>query len=166
MTEPILVTGGAGYIGSYACKALARAGYLRVTYDSLVTGNCWAVKWEPLEHGDITDRERLLDVMARHRPLAVVHFAAAAYVGESMVDPAKYYRNNVGVHSRFLNACGLRISGHCLLKDLSNLRHSTVAAHNRVFATSTDQSVWPHEAHGRADAPGLRQRLWFVVSGP
>jgi UDP-arabinose 4-epimerase len=92
---PILVTGGAGYIGSHACKALARAGYLPIVYDSLVYGHEDAVKWGPLEKGDILDRDRLDAVMAAHRPALVMHFAAFAYVGESVTDPAKYYRNNI-----------------------------------------------------------------------
>jgi UDP-arabinose 4-epimerase len=91
----VLVTGGAGYIGSHACKALSKAGYLPVTYDSLVYGHDWAVRWGPLEQGDILDRARLDEVIQRHRPEAVMHFAAFAYVGESVTDPGKYYRNNV-----------------------------------------------------------------------
>ncbi len=93
--KTILVTGGAGYIGSHACKALAQAGYTPVTYDSLVYRHERAVKWGPFEKGDILDGARLAEVMTRHRPAAVVHFAAFAYVGESVTDPAKYYRNNV-----------------------------------------------------------------------
>ncbi len=91
----ILVTGGAGYIGSHACKALAQAGYTPVTYDNLVYGHRWAVRWGPLEVGDIADRARLDAVIAQYRPAAVMHFAAYAYVGESVQDPGKYYRNNV-----------------------------------------------------------------------
>ena len=91
----ILVTGGAGYVGSHACKALAQAGYTPVAYDSLVCGNRWAVRWGPLETGDIADRERLDQVIDKYSPHAVMHFAAHAYVGESVQDPGKYYRNNV-----------------------------------------------------------------------
>lgn len=91
----VLVTGGAGYIGSHACKALAAAGYTPVTYDNFTSGHEWAVKWGPLERGDILDRERLGQVLSAYRPAAVMHFAAFAYVGESVTDPAKYYRNNV-----------------------------------------------------------------------
>ena len=91
----VLVTGGAGYIGSHACKALARAGYLPIVYDNLSYGHEWAVKWGPFERGDILDRTRLDEVLARYRPDAVMHFAAFAYVGESVTDPGKYYRNNV-----------------------------------------------------------------------
>lgn len=101
----ILVTGGAGYIGSHACKALSRAGYLPVAYDNLVHGHEWAAKWGPLERGDILDEARLEEVMSRHRPRAVMHFAAFAYVGESVSEPAKYYRNNVAGSLALLESC-------------------------------------------------------------
>ncbi len=91
----VIVTGGAGYIGSHTCKALAEAGYTPVAYDNLVHGNEWAVKWGPLERGDILDKDRLLSVLRFYSPCAVIHFAAFAYVGESVRVPAKYYRNNV-----------------------------------------------------------------------
>ena len=95
MIQKILVTGGAGYIGSHTCKALAAAGYLPVVYDNLSRGHRWAVQWGPLEEGDIHDAARLAEVFARHQPVAVLHFAAYAYVGESMDDPGLYYDNNV-----------------------------------------------------------------------
>jgi UDP-arabinose 4-epimerase len=97
MTERwVLVTGGAGYIGSHTCKALAREGYRPVVYDNLSTGHEWAVKWGPLERGDILDRNRLCEVLAHYQPDAVMHFAALASVSESLADPGKYYRTNVG----------------------------------------------------------------------
>ena len=92
---PVLVTGGAGYIGSHACKALAAAGFFPVTIDSLVYGHEWAVKWGPLIKGDIHDRDLLERVFCTYQPLAVLHFAAFAYVGESVTSPDKYYHNNV-----------------------------------------------------------------------
>ena len=91
----VLVTGGAGYVGSHACKALKGAGFLPVVYDNLSTGHRWAVKWGPLEEGDLLDQERLDAVVEQHRPAAVMHFAAKALVAESVADPALYYRNNV-----------------------------------------------------------------------
>lgn len=91
----ILVTGGAGYVGAHACKALASRGYRPVVFDNLIHGHEAAVKWGPLEVGDIADRVRLDAVIALHRPIAVMHFAAFTYVGESVADPGKYYRNNV-----------------------------------------------------------------------
>jgi len=91
----VLVTGGAGYIGSHTCKALAAAGYRPISYDNLVNGHAWSVRWGPFEHGDILDRSRLDEVIAKYRPVAIVHFAAFAYVRESILNPGKYYRNNV-----------------------------------------------------------------------
>ena len=93
--KSILVTGGAGYIGSHTCKALAKAGYLPVTYDSLVTGHREAVRWGPLEIGDTRDTTRLGEVIDKYSPHAVMHFAAYIAVGKSVSDPAKYYENNV-----------------------------------------------------------------------
>jgi len=91
----VLVTGGAGYIGSHTCKALAGAGYIPVTLDNLVYGHRWAVKWGPLIEGDLEDGFLIRRVLREHRIMAIIHFAAYAYVGESMSDPGKYFRNNV-----------------------------------------------------------------------
>jgi UDP-arabinose 4-epimerase len=91
----VLVTGGAGYIGSHVCKTLAKAGYTPVVFDNLCYGHEWAVKWGPLVVGDILDRGALDEAIRQYRPCAVMHFAAFAHVGESVSDPAKYYRNNV-----------------------------------------------------------------------
>jgi len=95
-SQVVLVTGGAGYIGSHTCKALHRAGYRPVVVDNLVNGHADAVRWGPLEIADVTDVERMEQIVDRHRPSAVVHFAAFAYVGESVAEPEKYYQNNVG----------------------------------------------------------------------
>ncbi|MDA7963734.1 UDP-glucose 4-epimerase GalE [Ruegeria sp.] len=91
----ILVTGGAGYIGSHACKALAQAGYVPVTYDNLNTGWQDAVKFGPFEQGDLMDRARLDEVFAKYEPAAVMHFAALSQVGEAMSEPGRYWANNV-----------------------------------------------------------------------
>ena len=106
----ILVTGGAGYIGSHTCKALKLAGFNPVTYDNLARGNPEAVKWGPLEIGELADSTRLQEAFARHQPAAVLHFAALAYVGESNTNPALYYQNNVGGTAVLLDAmrgCGV-----------------------------------------------------------
>ena len=95
MTKHVLVTGGAGYIGSHACKALRDAGYTPVAFDNLVTGWQDAVKFGPFEQGDLLDRSRLDAVFAKWRPVAVMHFAALSQVGESMSMPGKYWLNNV-----------------------------------------------------------------------
>jgi UDP-arabinose 4-epimerase len=100
----ILVTGGAGYIGSHTCKALAAAGFLPVTFDNCSRGNRWAVKWGPLEEGDIADVGRLRSVLEKHRPAALLHFAAYAYVGESVTRPMLYYENNFVGSLRLLYA--------------------------------------------------------------
>lgn len=91
----VLVTGGAGYIGSHACKALRAAGYTPVTYDNLSTGWADAVQFGPLERGELTDRARLDRVFETYRPRAILHFAALSQVGESMRDPGLYWHNNV-----------------------------------------------------------------------
>ena len=101
----ILVTGGAGFVGSHACKALARSGYCPVTFDNLERGHEWAVKWGPLERGDLRDEKVLRRVFETWKPWGVMHFAAYAYVGESNVDPLKYYDNNVGGTANLLKAC-------------------------------------------------------------
>lgn len=91
----VLVTGGAGYIGSHACKALKNAGYTPITFDNLCTGWEDAVKFGPFEYGELTDRTALDAVFSRYNPVAVMHFAALSQVGESMSDPGKYWHNNL-----------------------------------------------------------------------
>lgn len=105
----ILVTGGAGYIGSHTCKALARRGYQPLVLDSLENGHRGAVKWGDFENGDLLDPAGLGRVFERHDVAAVVHFAAYAYVGESVLAPAAYYRNNVVGSMNLLDA--MRNSG-------------------------------------------------------
>ncbi len=94
--DAVLVTGGAGYIGAHACKALARAGFIPVAFDNLSTGWAEAVKFGPLVEGDLMDRAAVEAVFAEFRPVAVMHFAALSLVGDSMKDPGRYWRVNVG----------------------------------------------------------------------
>ena len=105
MAVKVLVTGGAGYIGSHACKALARAGFQPVVFDNLSTGWKGAVQWGPLVQGDLMDRAAIDAALAEHRPVAVMHFAALSLVGESMQDPGRYWRVNVGGALNLLEAC-------------------------------------------------------------
>ena len=106
----ILVTGGAGYIGSHACKALRAAGYTPITYDNLSTGWQEAVKFGPIEQGDLLDRARLDEVFAAYQPSAVMHFAALSQVGESMVKPGLYWHNNV---TGSLNLIEAAVAANC-----------------------------------------------------
>ncbi|MBS3647226.1 UDP-glucose 4-epimerase GalE [Pseudaminobacter sp. 19-2017] len=92
--KTVLVTGGAGYVGSHCCKAFARAGWTVIVFDNLSRGWREAVKWGPLVEGDIADAAEIGAALERHRPDVVAHFAAYAYVGESVERPEIYYRNN------------------------------------------------------------------------
>jgi UDP-glucose 4-epimerase len=94
MSRVVLVTGGAGYIGSHVCKALAEAGHQPICFDTLEKGHDWAVRWGPLERGDIGDAVRLDDVLSRHRASAVIHLAGYIEVGESVNQPERYLHNN------------------------------------------------------------------------
>ncbi len=102
--EAILVAGGAGYVGSHACKALAKAGFLPVVVDNLATGHADAVKWGPLVRADIRDADAIRATVREHGIKAAMHFAASSLVGESVVEPELYYENNVVASLRFLQA--------------------------------------------------------------
>ena len=106
----VLVTGGAGYIGSHACKALARAGYVPVTLDSLVQGHRDAVRWGPLVYGDISDSSLVAQTIAQYRIDSLLHFAARASVSESMHAPGKYFANNVACSLGLVDAAQ---GSHC-----------------------------------------------------
>ncbi|NTG47587.1 UDP-glucose 4-epimerase GalE [Agrobacterium rhizogenes] len=93
--ETVLVVGGAGYIGSHTCLDLANKGFQPVVYDNFSNGHREFVKWGPAEEGDIRDRARLDEVLARYKPAAILHFAALIEVGESVKDPVSFYENNV-----------------------------------------------------------------------
>lgn len=104
MADAILVAGGAGYVGSHVCLALAEAGFTPVVYDNLSNGHEAFVQWGPFEHGDIRDGERLDAVIARHSPRAIVHCAALIEVGESVKAPGPFYETNVGGSITLINA--------------------------------------------------------------
>lgn len=91
----ILITGGAGYVGAHAAKALSTNGYTPLVLDNLVYGHREFVRWGELLVGDLADAALLKELFKTYPIKAVMHFAGFAYVGESVVDPAKYYRNNV-----------------------------------------------------------------------
>jgi UDP-glucose-4-epimerase GalE len=104
--DAILVVGGAGYVGSHACKALAQAGYKPVTLDNLRTGHADAVKWGPLVEADFGDVETVRQTIREHGVTAAMHFGALSLVAESVVEPARYYANNVSGTLRLLDALG------------------------------------------------------------
>jgi len=170
----ILVTGGAGYIGSHACKALAAAGYTPITYDNLSTGWQDAVKFGPFEQGDLTDRTRLDQVFAAYQPVAVMHFAALSQVGESMQNPGLYWHNNVAGSLSLMQAA---VAAGCL--DL--VFSSTCATYGDQDNVVLDETCaqFPINAYGASkraiedmlrdfeDAYGLRHVIfrYFNVAG-
>ena len=111
MTSTILISGGAGYIGSHAAYALQQAGYVPVVIDNLSTGNAWATSFGVFENGDIGDTAFVSALCQKYQPVAALHFAAFIEVGESTQNPAKYFDNNRDKASRFfdaLHACGVK----------------------------------------------------------
>lgn len=140
----ILVAGGAGYVGSHTCKALAAGGFRPVVYDNLATGHRGFVRWGPLVEGDLLDRETLARAFAEHRPAAVLHFAAYASVGESVEDPAKYYRNNVVGSLNLMDAA--RSGGNAPL-----VFSSTCAVYGepRTLPITEDAPLAPVNPYGR-----------------
>ncbi|WP_299427546.1 UDP-glucose 4-epimerase GalE [uncultured Meiothermus sp.] len=133
----ILVVGGAGYIGSHTAKTLKKAGHIPVVFDNLSTGHRWAVRWGPLVEADLADKSAILQAIRDYQIEAVIHFAAHAYVGESMQYPARYFRNNV---ANMLN----------LLEALheSNIQHM-------VFSSSCTTYGIPERVPIREDFPQL-----------
>ncbi|MEI5680678.1 UDP-glucose 4-epimerase GalE [Mesorhizobium sp. CCNWLW179-1] len=103
--KTVFVVGGAGFIGSHTAKLLAKQGYEPVVYDNLSTGHIASVRWGSFVKGDVLDTERLIESIEKFAPVAVIHFAASAYVGESVESPAKYYQNNVTGTQSLLEAC-------------------------------------------------------------
>jgi UDP-arabinose 4-epimerase len=130
----VLVAGGAGYIGSHACKALARAGFRPVAYDNLVHGHEAAVKWGPLVTGDIADRKLLAQTIRDHDIQAVMHFAAFLEVGESMRLPLRYFQNNVAGTLALIDA---------MIE--TGLKHIVFSSTAAVFGTPTRVPI--DEAH-------------------
>lgn len=102
--KSILVTGGAGFIGSHTCKALALAGYQPVVFDDLSNGHPEAVQWGPLVRADVRDEQAVAKAMAEHRPVAVIHFAGLIEVGRSIKDPAVFWDHNLNGVAAVLRA--------------------------------------------------------------
>jgi UDP-glucose-4-epimerase GalE len=107
LPTPVLVTGGAGYIGSHVCKALAEAGAQPICLDTLEKGHDWAVRWGSLERGDVGDTRFVEEVFVRHKPKVVIHLAGYIEVGESVAHPERYLSNNAA-KSRVLIGAAVR----------------------------------------------------------
>ena len=105
MKKQLLVTGGAGYIGSHTIKQLGEAGYEITVYDNLSTGNVGALKYGKLALGDLADREQLTQVFSQHNFDAVLHFAASISVPDSVIHPLAYYSNNTANTLNLLQCC-------------------------------------------------------------
>ena len=141
----VLVTGGAGYIGSHVAKALASQGHKVVVFDDLSTGHEYLAHGHILERGSLLDQHRLGEVIERHAPRAVIHLAGSAYVGESNIDPGKYYRNNVGGTLNLLTA--MRDSGVEKLVFSSSCATYGIPSHIPI---SEDQPQHPINPYGRS----------------
>lgn len=133
--DNVLVTGGAGYIGSHVCKALAEAGFTPIAFDNLSTGHRQAVCWGPLEVGDLTDRPRLVAAVKTHRPVAVIHLAGRSEAGLSISDPADFYLNNLTATRNLLDVL------------------TTENVDNLVFSSSA--SVYGNDGNGAPISEGM-----------
>jgi len=139
----ILVTGGAGYIGAHACKFLGEAGFVPVCFDNLSTWHRGFVRWGPLVEGDLLDPPALRAAIDEYRPVAIMHFAANALVGESVADPAKYYRNNTLGSFNLIEAARAAGIGHFVFS-------STCASYGipSVVPIAEDHPQAPINAYG------------------
>ena len=143
MNRNVIVTGGAGYIGSHACKSLMSQGYTPVTLDNISTGWQDAVKFGPFERVDLLDQPALELVLKKYQPLAVMHFAALSQVSESVADPATYWRNNLIGSLNLFQAC----ITHGCDKIIFSSTCATYGDHDNVILTeSSDQK--PVNAYG------------------
>jgi UDP-glucose-4-epimerase GalE len=142
--ESILVAGGAGYVGSHACKALSQAGYLPVTIDDLRTGHADAVKWGPLVQADIRDADAVRAAVREHKITSAMHFAASSLVAESVIKPEIYYDNNVVATLSFLGALTAEGLAHIVFS-------STAAVYGAIDVDliSEDSPLIPTNPYGQ-----------------
>ncbi|MHA7899151.1 MAG: UDP-glucose 4-epimerase GalE [Henriciella sp.] len=136
MTKTVFVTGGAGYVGSHCAKAFAESGWTVVTYDNLSRGHRDLVKWGDLIEGDLLDEARLSEALMQVKPDAVAHFAAFAYVGESMAAPEMYYRNNVRGTMNLLDAMRMAKVGQLVFSSSC----ATYGISNELITEDTPQN--------------------------
>lgn len=174
MNKNVIVTGGAGYIGSHACKALKKHGYTPITVDNMSTGWKDAVKFGPLEVVDLLDQVNLERVFEEYRPVAVMHFAAFSQVAESVINPAKYWHNNVVGSINLFQACVLQGCQNVIFSSTC----ATYGDHDNVVLTEGSEQR-PVNAYGASKraveeileqmsiASGLRHVIYryFNVAG-
>lgn len=155
MTQAILVTGGAGYVGAHTCKALARAGFLPVAYDNLSNGARRLVKWGPLVEGDVLDGEGLLRSLREHRIEGVIHMAARIEVGESLRDPLAFFRTNVGGAVTLIEAARKAGLAHCVFS-------STAAVYGqpRMVPIPETHETLPVNPYGESKLAVERALFW------
>jgi UDP-arabinose 4-epimerase len=149
-----LVTGGAGYIGSHTAKVLARSGFEPIVLDNMSAGHRWAVKWGPLVEGDLGDSALIREVIKTYRVQAVVHFAGLAYVGESMLRPRQYLRNNVTYTLRLLDA----------MTDLK-VRHIVFSSSCATYGIPTSVPIREEEAQIPINPYGESKRMVERILG-
>jgi UDP-arabinose 4-epimerase len=152
----ILVTGGAGYIGSHAAKALARAGHRPIVYDNLSRGHDWAVQWGPLVKGDTSHTDLIAQTLRTHQVDAVLHFAAFAYVGESMSDPGAYFTNNFVGSMRLLEA--MRSSG---VRDIVFSSTCAVYGNPQRVPITEDEPRCPVNPYGESKLMVEKLLRWY-----
>lgn len=159
MQNAVLVTGGAGYIGAHACKALAKAGYTPVAYDNLSRGHREFVRWGPLVEGDLADSSQLNATLGEYRPVAAMHFASFAYVAESIRQPELYFSNNVGGSLSLFET--LRHAGN-----LPIVFSSTCATYGLPDTTPIDETApqRPVNPYGESKLMVERALHWFSAA--
>ena len=157
---PVIVTGGAGYIGSHTCKALAQAGFEPVTVDNLSAGHRWAVQWGPLVQLDVRDTNSLERVLAAYKPVGVLHFAAHIDVAQSLRTPLAFYRNNVGGLLSVLDAMTRTAVPHCVFS-------STAAVYGEpdTVPIPEDAPLRPQTPYGTSKLTGERILADLAASG-
>jgi UDP-glucose-4-epimerase GalE len=155
----VLITGGAGYIGSHTAKALDGQGFIPVIYDNLVRGHRSAARWGLFLEGDIGDKARLLETIGRFEIIAVIHFAAFAYVGESMNRPELYFENNVKKSLTLLDAVAE-----------SGVRHVVFSSSCATYGTPTRMPIteetpqFPVNPYGETKLIIERALRWYGIA--
>ena len=173
MSKTIFVTGGAGYVGSHCAKAFAQAGWTVVTYDNLSRGHRDLVKWGPLIEGDILDQAALSAAMKSVQPDAVAHFAALAYVAESMTAPGLYFRNNVVGTMNVLDAMreagvsNLVFSSSCATYGISNDQITEITPQNPINPYGRSKLMCEQMIRDYGEAHGIKSTLlrYFNAAG-